>query len=315
MSSAPIERRVAREAARWFVRLQGVGASEAERQACAIWRAEHADHERAWALAERFNRQIQVIPSELGVAALDRPAQLDRRRMVKALALLIAAAPAGLLARRTTTWREFAADERSHKGEQRDLTLPDGSRIRLNTDSAIDIAFSREQRRVRLISGEILVTTGKDPRPFLLETDQGSIRPVGTEFLVRQHAGVSRVSVLEGAVEVRSLAAPQRMIRVETGQQTAFNADSIETPHALQRRDADWTQGVLRTENMRLAEFAAELGRYRPGLLRCDPAIADVLISGAFQLRDTDQALQALSRVLPVRIVYRTRYWVTIAAV
>jgi transmembrane sensor len=66
---------------------------------------------------------------------------------------------------------------------------------------------------------------------------------------------------------------------------------------------------------MSLASFAAELGRYRPGLLRCDPEVAQLEVSGAFQLHDTDQALHALTQVLPVEIRYRTRYWVTIAPI
>ena len=83
----------------------------------------------------------------------------------------------------------------------------------------------------------------------------------------------------------------------------------------LDARIVDWTRGVIKAERMSLASFAAELGRYRPGLLRCDPEVAQLEVSGAFQLHDTDQALHALTQVLPVEIRYRTRYWVTIAPI
>ena len=53
-------------------------------------------------------------------------------------------------------------------------------------------------------------------------------------------------------------------------------------------------------------------GRYRPGLLRCDPAVAPLRVSGAFQLHDTDAVLAALPATLPVSVRYRTSYWVTI---
>ena len=56
---------------------------------------------------------------------------------------------------------------------------------------------------------------------------------------------------------------------------------------------------------MRLDAFAAELGRYRPGLLRCDPAVAPLRVSGAFQLHDTDAVLAALPATLPVSVRYR----------
>lgn len=75
-----------------------------------------------------------------------------------------------------------------------------------------------------------------------------------------------------------------------------------------------WTEGVLSVQQMPLAEFASELGRYRPGLLRCAPEVAGLKVSGTYQLADTGQILQLLTRSLPVRVEYRTRYWVSIGA-
>ena len=100
MSESPIDRRVAREAAGWFVRLQNSGASAAEHVACAEWRARHADHERAWQLAERFSGRAQQLSGGAARTALDRPRSLERRQVLKTLALLIAAAPLGLAAHR-----------------------------------------------------------------------------------------------------------------------------------------------------------------------------------------------------------------------
>ncbi|MCY1351937.1 Protein FecR [compost metagenome] len=314
MNAHPIDRRIAREAARWFVRLQG-NASEAERAACADWRAGHADHERAWQLAERFHARLQDIPAGVGVPALDRPQLLDRRATLKLLTLLIVAAPLGVAGYRTLPWRAWSADERTAVGERRELTLPDGTRVQLNTDSALDVVFGADLRLLRLRAGEMLVTSAPDAagRPLLVETREGTLRPVGTRFSVRQLDGETRVAVLEGAVELRPARAAQPVL-LPAGQQARFSASAVETPVALHSQSSDWTHGVLRAEKMRLAEFAAELARYRPGLLRCDPAVAELRISGAFQLADTDKALAALARTLPVEIRYRTRYWVTIAA-
>jgi transmembrane sensor len=65
---------------------------------------------------------------------------------------------------------------------------------------------------------------------------------------------------------------------------------------------------------MPLGEWVAELGRYRRGVLRCDPAVAGLRVSGAFPLDDTDRALQLLADTFPVRHVWRTRYWVSVEA-
>lgn len=314
MSTGAIDRRVAREAARWFVRLQAADVDPGQHQACAHWRAEDPEHERAWHLAEGFSARTRLIPGDLATATLDRHADLARRRAIKALALLIMAGPAAMLVQRSQPWQQFAADMRSGVGERREMTLADGTQIQLNTDSAVNVTFSDTQRRVQLVQGEILITTGKDAlaRPFYLETAQGVIHPIGTRFSVRQFSDSTQVAVLDGAVEVSTLTQPDRVVRLDKGQQLNFDRQQIAPAAALQTGQADWSRGVLKADRMRVEDFARELSRYRPGLLRCDPAVAQLQVSGAFQLFDTDQALDALAQVLPVAILYRTRYWVTI---
>lgn len=318
MSDAPIERRIAREAAGWFVRLQNSGASAAEHAACTEWRARHSDHERAWQLAERFSGRAQQLAGGAGRAALERPRSLERRRVLKTLALLIAAAPLGLAAQRGLPWREWQADERTATGEQRTLQLPDGGQLRLNTGSAVDIAYDDSVRRVRLIAGEMLVDVprAQTSRPFIVDTAEAEIALLGSRFLVRQYPNSTYLAALEGAVEVRPRLSrgDDGLLRLAAGQQTHVNAAAAQPAVALASSHLDWLNGVLRAEKMRLGDFISELNRYRPGLLRCDPAVAGLLISGAFQLRDTDQVLTALGQTLPVSVRYRTPYWVTVTS-
>lgn len=311
MKPAPIDRHIARAAARWFLRLQG-GASDQDRADCARWRASHADHERAWQLAELFHARLRDIPAAVARPTLAQPRGVDRRGAVKLLALLVAAGPAAVIGQRELCW---FADQRTAVGEQRGLTLPDGTDVRLNTASALDVAFDREQRLLRLRAGEMLVNTAADAarRPLLVATREGIARPVGTRFTVRQLDGRTEVAVFEGAVQLQPARAAVPVL-VPAGRQARFSAARVERPTALRSQASDWARGVLRADDMRLGDFAAELGRYRPGLLRCDPSAAGLRISGTFQLHDIDKALAAVARTLPVDIHYRTRYWVTIAA-
>ncbi|WP_244171154.1 FecR domain-containing protein [Xanthomonas populi] len=91
----------------------------------------------------------------------------------------------------------------------------------LNTRSAIDVGFDAQQRLLQLPAGDIMVTTGHalgaghDARPFVVRTAQGDLGALGTRFCVRQDEGDTQVSVLESAVEVRLLAAPQALGRVK----------------------------------------------------------------------------------------------------
>lgn len=318
MSNTPIDRRIAREAANWFVRLQNSSADAAEHAAGAEWRARHADHERAWQLAERFSGRAQQLAGDAGRAALERPRSLERRQVLKTLTLLIVAAPLGFAAHRSLPWREWQADERTATGEQRTLHLPDGGQIRLNTGSAVDIAYDDNVRRVRLIAGEMLFEVPHEQarRPFIVDTAEAEITLLGSRLLVRQYPQSTYLAALEGAVQIRPRLSrgDDGLMRLAAGQQTRVNSLAAEPAMALAQNRLDWLSNVLRAEKMRLDDFITELDRYRPGLLRCDPAVAGLLISGTFQLRDTDQILRALSQTLPVDIHYRTSYWVTITA-
>jgi transmembrane sensor len=77
-----------------------------------------------------------------------------------------------------------------------------------------------------------------------------------------------------------------------------------------------WTQGMLVADGMRLGDFARELARYRHGVVRCDPAVAQVRISGAFPLDDNRRALNMLALTYPVKVsTHLGGYWVTISPV
>ncbi|MFC7288990.1 FecR domain-containing protein [Herminiimonas glaciei] len=316
--SRPIDRAIAREAAQWLASLYD-GQSEDDIAACKRWRAADPEHERAWQRAQRINQKFGIVPKAVGLPTLGRKIRLDRRRAIKTLLVLMMAAPIGYVSYRHTPWAAMSADYRTAKGEHREIQLADGTYVHLGTATSIDIEFDGAQRLLRLHAGEIEVTTGSDSghpayRPFIVQTTHGHIRALGTRFVVRrdEDATMTRVSVLEHAVEIRPQAANGKLIVLNAGQQTRFSESGFEPVEALDPHVTDWTKGVLFASRMRLEEFAAELNRYRPGLLRCDPAVAGLRITGAFQLDNTDNILNALPDTLPVEVLFRTRYWVTI---
>lgn len=148
------------------------------------------------------------------------------------------------------------------------------------------------------------------PWPKPVRTRQGDVRAQASRFCVRQDGDACRVSVQEGQVSLHRGGA---VVALAAGEQALLARDA--PPHAepADPHAADWTRGVLHASAWRLDAFAAELGRYRAGILRCDLAVAGLRISGAFQLQDTDAVLAALPSTLPVQVRYRSAYWVTIA--
>jgi len=312
---------VLREAARWLVRLHSGEADAADHAACAHWRSTHPAHEQAWQRAERLSQKFGAVPTSLGMPVLARQQRSNRRAAMRTLALLATAAPAAWMGWRYGPWDGIAADHRTATGERREVALADGSRVLLDTASAIDVVFDGRQRTLQLRAGAIFVATAPDPlgppRPFVVETVQGRLRALGTRFIVRQSgdardAGPVRLAVTEGAVEVTLRGASTAAMVVPAGRQTVLSAQGAAATQPLSPESGAWTQGVLYADDMRLADFCAELSRYRPGLLQCGPEVAGLRISGAFQLADTDYVLSMLATTLPVQVVTRTRYWVTV---
>ncbi|WP_312428086.1 FecR domain-containing protein [Achromobacter sp.] len=311
-----VERNVAREAARWLMRLSSGRATDADVHACDQWRASKAEHEHAWQRAQRVNARFGLIPSALGMATLNRPDLKSRRAALKTLVALIVAGPVGWAA-----WRadplDWTADYRSAAGERRDVTLADGSTLHLNTSSAVDVLFDDATRLLRLRAGEIAVHAVADPathpRPFIVRTRLGDIEAQASRFCVREESGRCQLSVQEGRVRVSSAGQPGRYVDVSAGEQSSLSPDGAGAATPADPHASDWLRGVLYASALRLDAFASELGRYRQGILRCDPEIAHLRISGAFQLHDTDAVLAALPATLPVQVRYRTPYWVTIA--
>jgi transmembrane sensor len=322
-ANAPLSPRAAREAAQWLSRLHAGALTAAEQRRCEAWRQSDPEHERAWRRAELVAHKLGLVPAAVALPTLRRADSTQRRNAIKTLALLVGAAPLGWAAWRAAPWDEWSADVRTASGERRSLTLADGSRVVLNTASALDVRFDGGARRLLLRAGELLLQTAPEraTRPFLLECAHGVLELFDARLVLRQHEARGRraahgsVAVLRGSVRLRPSAAGAGAapLTLAAGQQARFDANGLSGDiEALAPGAGSWADGVLYAEQMPLADFLAELARYRPGLLRCDPAVAGLRVSGAFQLRDTDKILQALAATLPLRIARHTRYWVTV---
>lgn len=304
------------EAAAWLVQLQGSDVSAAERKAWQQWHDRSPAHAAAWARAERLLGRLGGLPVELARPVLGRNHDAMRRQMLGKLVLMLSVAPAAW-----TAWRygpEWSADYRTATGEQRSLMLADGSDIMLNTASALDVRFDGRERRLHLLRGEVMIDTAKDahvpPRPFLIETAQGVMQALGTRFSVQQMDGQTRLTVLEGAVEItpRDFARNRQIVRA--GETTTFtNTHATDLVPASEASIA-WSRGMLIADAMPLGELVAELSRYRPGVIRCDAAVAGMLVSGAFPIDNTERSLSMLERTYALKVSYATRYWVSIAA-
>lgn len=308
------------EAADWLVRLHGGELSPAERADFERWRQSSPAHHQAWARAEALMGKLGGLPASLALPALDRPtrhARSQRRAVVAKLAALLAVAPAGWLGWRTAQQQGWTADVRTATGEQRHLTLADGSRLLLDTGTAVDIVFDSTQRLVYLRKGAISVETAADPggaqRPFAVHTALGRLRALGTRFTVRVADAAVHLAVTEGAVEVT----PRQGVPlvVPAGQQTVLTEQGTEALQPVSVAQQAWVQGMLVADALPLGEVCAALSRYRAGILQCAPEVAQLRVSGAYPLTDTERALAMLESTYPVQVARRWHgHWVTLLA-
>ena len=314
--AAPIAEPVARQAVDWFVRLRADVVKPELRHAWTAWMTADPEHVRAWNHLQHCTGDVAGLPSALAHATLARPGAGSRRRFMKSVALLAAGAGATWWSMRTQPWQPLLADASTRVGQQRRLTLPDGSTVMLNTDSAIDIGAGSE-RRIRLTRGEILVDAVRlgdaraTPSPFIVQTRHGEVETLGARLALRLEAARSIVHAVTGSLVVTPADAPLRRRELAAGQQVAFTALDVGDPAPARASDLSWTDGVLAAHDMRLDAFLAQLSRYRPGVIHCDPAVADLRVSGVYPLGDTDKVLETLALTLPVNVQSMTRYWVS----
>jgi len=312
-SPAHIPPHVARAAVRWLLALDGGG--EGARRQWQAWLAADPLHARAWQRIAEVDGQLRGVPAAVALHTLAAPS-LARRHAVRLAVLLTAGAGGLLAARQTGTWQQMAADHSTATGERRETVLADGTRLLLNTASAVDVRYSAAERLIVLRAGEVLVRSAADPagRPLRVRSAEGTVRAIGTRFTVRQQGGYTFVAVLEGVVELTPAHAPRAAQRLSAGEQGSFTATAASAPAPLQEGAAAWEGGMLVADGMPLPDFVAELARYRPGVLRCAGNAAQLRVSGTYPLADTDRVLAALTLSLPVQVRSRTRWWVVVEA-
>lgn len=312
--------RALREAADWYVCLNEAPANGPEREAWSQWLRSGPLHAAAWDKVDAVGRRFAGLREQdepLAVAAgLRQAARPGRRRSLRTLAGLLAAGAAGWMGWRQPAVQDqlfaWQAELRTVVGEIRDTRLSDGSRLWMNTASAADFAVDAAWRRLTLHQGEIMVQTAQDAeRPFVVDTRYGTLRALGTLFLVRRQPASVHLAVLEGAVEVRLAGTGDRR-EVAHGEQVDFSREHYDEVAALDAAQAAWRTGRLNVDDMSLADFLAQLSRYRPGYLAAHPEVAGLRVMGSYPVPDTDAALTLLSEVLPVRVHRSLPWWVTV---
>ncbi|NWB52372.1 FecR family protein [Pseudomonas sp. F8002] len=247
------------------------------------WLHSDDEHFEAWA---QVNRTWDTLGKQ--------PATTQRHWPRRARLPLLAAACVSALAVCATLalspgWR---ADYSTGTAQTREVTLADGSRLTLAPQSAVNVRFNESQREVTLLQGEVFFDVVHDAKkPFEVRSEDAVIRVLGTAFdVARRTTGLS-VEVRDGTVGVNGqyrLAAGQR---VWIDRQSGLGTPSTVVPAEV----AGWINGAQFFENVSVAQVVEQLDRYQRGwIVIQDPALANKRVTGLYDMRDTQRALQAL---------------------
>lgn len=324
---------VDQQALDWFARRQRA-LTAAEEAAFHAWLQADPAHRAALARWHGDWRQLDDLPVD-GIAQLRRqlaadlaaakgastPASRGRRDWLAGVAAIapraalatvaLSAAGGGYLA--WNRWQQqplYAGDFRTLRGQQQDITLPDGSTLRLDTDTRVAVALYRERREVRLLGGQaVFHVQGDQARPFEVLAGAVRVTVVGTRFSVRHTPEIPgaeeiRVQVEEGRVRVAG-GAGSPVMELRGGQRIAADANGRLglIGQVAEAGIAPWRDGRITFDNTPLAQVLAEFGRYgSTGLLVRDADVAALRVTGTFDPHRLENFRRVLPRVLPVAL-------------
>lgn len=304
---------IAEQAITWFARLRAEHISEDERKTFRAWCQANPLHRQAfdeisgfWENAD-FNRILTGYQKT--APGYRRPLKTAK---LSALALAACLALVAVIYRpNISCWQ---ADYCTGIGEIQTVDLADGSRITLNSDTALRVDLGNGRRDVWLKHGEAFFDVYRDPlHPFIVEGRYSSTRVLGTRFVVRENAENDTVTVVSGLVEVgRDRHTPARLSANDSITVDAERSSAIRQIAAINA--ASWLKGSVSFDNAPLGEVIAEIGRYRRGgVIIKNAALKNLKVSGRFDITDTDKALEALQQTLPIR-VFRVTPWLIFIA-
>lgn len=301
------------EATQWLIRLQERPEDQTLRLRFEAWRSASARNAAAWTETRRFSRIASTHePADAAdwktfvadsrrrtVTASARPAgRAARRRGWLAPALSLAVAACLLFAFGPTLLLRLEADYITGTGEQREIELADGSRMILAGGSAVAIAFEARERRVRLLSGEAFFEVRSNPqRPFRVTAREVDATVLGTRFDVRLGVDDVTVAVEEGAVQITQSAGAAEKLTAGQSARVQSNGRVVRTEQAP-ALVAAWRQGQLYAQGLHLKDAVEQLRRYYSGtILIGDSRLADLRVTGAYDLNDPEEALRGMAQV------------------
>lgn len=262
-----------------------------------------AKAEASWELSDRLREVAPVVGPEEVAGPAGRFEALFSRR---AVAALIAATVVGTVG--TVAIEKWATVDRYRTtvGQERAITLADGSTVHLNTDSTVEVSMLASERLVRLLKGEARFDVRQDAkRPFVVQAGDTRLRAIGTAFNVRLRTELTELTVIRGKVSVSD--GDTQPCLVVAGVSAAIRGGTVAVtplnPGQIAQRTA-WESGAIEFNGETLAQAIDEFNRYRrTPLVIGDPQLASLRVGGTFKATSSSAFVGALAQSFGIRSV------------
>lgn len=301
-------REIEEQAALFILRREEAGWTAADQEALDNWLAQSMRHKAVyWRLAHGWAR----IGRKYTAASPPEPRARSTGVMVwlgGASALAAALLAVILLATISLKYDGFVelAQYSTVHGERDNVSLPDGSRIELNTNTSIDLRFTATARIIRLDRGEAYFEVAHDKkRPFIIRSGAEQIIVLGTKFAVRRSDDDILISVLDGKVQLEEPAAAGPLLLRRGDIAWAGKGGTSVTYNALSQveNNLGWRDGLLIFKHMALGDAAAEFNRYNSRqIVITDAEVAAIPIGGSFQAENIDGFTRLLHRAYGLHV-------------
>lgn len=192
----------------------------------------------------------------------------------------------------------------AERGQQSEISLPDGSHIWLNSGSTVSYgsAYGLANRTVNL-DGEAYFEVAKGQRqPFIVKTSNLSVKALGTAFNIRSYKGENEtVTLVEGKVLASSdsqeeILLPYQRVVFDTASGGMGAPEPVDSLHAV-----PWRSNEIILANDNLTAIAAMLERmYNVEVLFLSDGIRDYTFTGRLPNSSLKNILDLISETTPV---------------
>lgn len=315
--------KTATQAAYWQAQLSSDLVTEQHRREFELWLDERPENKIAWQEVNAFWAGLDCLTeaditevNSSRVIAFKTPGRIRPSSLFIRPALAIAASLLLMVSLVYTQSGFYFADYTTAPGKQRNVILADGSKIIMNTDTAISVDYSAQHRQITLHDGEAYFVVAPDAnRPFEVQTHSGQVRALGTEFNIKTRQKDVTVTVYQHSVRVTAKNG-KILESLPEGQQVAFSDDALSAATTTNlQRDQAWRKQRMIFQDRPLADVIAELNRYRSGkIIVMDNDIKTLPVTGVFATDDTNIALLTIEQSLPITVTKITEKLVLLSA-